>query len=188
MKGMIFIMISLKNISKIYKKEKALDNISFDIGENQIIGLVGENGAGKTAIMKIITGLIKEYEGEFQLKNNLRISKLIDCPGFYKNYDAMKNLRILGDYNNVLEEDINEIYNLFSLDDFGTKKLSQYSLGMKQRLAIAFAFLGNPYLIILDEPLNGLDPKKTIEIINIMKNIFMLLILLSQIISYTSTL
>ena len=164
-------MIQLKNISKTYSKKNALTNVNLSINKSQVIGLVGENGAGKSTLMKIIAGLIKSYAGEKKIDKKIKIGYLIDSPSFYKDYDAKTNLKFLSIYNdNITNQDIEKVYNIFKLDQFENKKFSQYSLGMKQRLGIAYAMLGNPDLLILDEPFNGIDPKMTLTIINIIKD------------------
>ncbi len=163
-------MLKLKNIKKEYSKKTVLSDVNIEINRNEIIGLVGENGVGKSTIMKIITGLIKNYSGERIISKDLKLGYLIDSPSFYSNYDAKSNLKLLSMYNpNVTDNDIDEIYNLFRLSEFGKKKFSKYSLGMKQRLGIAFSLLGSPDLLVLDEPFNGVDPKMTILIIDMLK-------------------
>ncbi|MFR4162081.1 MAG: ABC transporter ATP-binding protein [Paraclostridium sordellii] len=163
-------MIKLKNIGKMYSSKFVLENINLDIKSNTIIGLVGENGAGKSTIMKIITGLIRNYRGEKIItQNNFKIGALIDGPSFYKNYDARTNLEYLGAYNNINNCEIDYIFNLLNLNEFGNKPYSKYSLGMRQRLGIGFTLLGNPNLLVLDEPFNGLDPKQVYQIVDILK-------------------
>jgi len=164
-------MLKLKNIKKEYSKKIVLSDINMEINKGEIIGLVGENGVGKSTIMKIITGLIKNYSGERIVSRDLKLGYLIDSPSFYNNYDAKSNLKLLSMYNpNVTDDDIDKIYDLFKLSEFENKKFSKYSLGMKQRLGIAFSILGSPDLVVLDEPFNGIDPKMTILIIDILKN------------------
>ncbi|SFU68893.1 ABC-2 type transport system ATP-binding protein [Clostridium sp. DSM 8431] len=164
-------MLKLKNINKEYSKKVVLSDVNIEINANEIIGLVGENGVGKSTIMKIIAGLIKKYSGERIISKDLKLGYLIDNPSFYNNYDTKTNLRLLSMYNpNITDEDIDKIYDLFKLSEFGKKKFLNYSLGMKQRLGIALSLLGSPDLLILDEPFNGVDPKMSILIMDILKN------------------
>lgn len=162
-------MIELKNVEKVYSKKQVIKNINLRIEPNTIIGLVGENGAGKSTIMKIITGIIKRYSGERIVDENIKIGSLIEGPSFYKKYDAKTNLRYLGAYKDASSQDIDYVYNLLKLNEFGKKAYGKYSLGMKQRLGIALALLGKPSVLILDEPFNGLDPKQVIDIVSILK-------------------
>lgn len=163
-------MIQLKNIGKTYSNKFVIKDINLNIENNTIIGLVGENGAGKSTIMKIITGLIRNYNGEKIIaQDGFKIGTLIDGPSFYNNYDAKTNLKYLGAYNNLDTCEIDRIFNLFNLNEFGNKPYSKYSLGMKQRLGIAFTLLCNPNLLVLDEPFNGLDPKQVYKIVDILK-------------------
>lgn len=159
-------VLTTTGLTKKFKTQIAVDNVSMNIKKGDIYGLIGKNGAGKTTIMKMVCGLIRENSGEMKLfessnldKGRRRIGCVIEQPALYPAMTAKQNLiyysKLIGvpDYNNV-----DEILNLVGLKDTGNKKADNFSLGMKQRLSIAIALLGNPDFLILDEPINGLDP------------------------------
>ena len=168
-------IVSIEHISKEYKNFKALHDVSFMLEEGKIYGLIGQNGAGKTTIMRIICGFSYPTEGRISLfgkqkENELtrerrRIGCMIEQPGLIPNMTAKENLsyhRILRGIPNAEMED--ELLAMVGLGETGSKKSKDFSLGMKQRLGIAIALLGNPELLILDEPINGLDPIGVVEI------------------------
>ena len=156
------------NLTKKYKKFIALDNASITIKKSDIYGLIGRNGAGKTTLMKVITTLTNKTSGEFKLfdssdseltESKRRIGCLIENPAFFPNMSAYKNLKYYAIQKGIIDEkQIDEALELVNLYKDKDKKYSTYSLGMKQRLGIALAILDNPDFIILDEPINGLDP------------------------------
>ena len=162
------IVLKTNNLTKKYKDFVALDKVSIEIDKGDIYGLIGRNGAGKTTLMKIITTLTNKTSGEFTLLNHSdndltktkrRIGSLIENPAFFPNLNAYDNLKYYAIQKGITNYDqINESLKLVGLDDVKKKKFKDFSLGMKQRLGIAFAILDNPDFIILDEPINGLDP------------------------------
>ncbi|KAF2955449.1 hypothetical protein AS160_10155 [Marinitoga sp. 38H-ov] len=171
------VMIKVENLVKIYEnKKKALDNINFEINKGEIIGLVGRNGAGKTTLMKCMLGLLKFQNGNIYIKGynikdsfekiNKKIGFLLR-PAFYDHLNAYENLKIvnilLGKKNNKI---IDEVLNFVGLYDVRYKKVRSYSFGMKQRLGIARTLIVEPEILILDEPLVGLDPVGAIEMKN----------------------
>lgn len=175
-------MLEVDNVSKKYKDQVVLENISFSIKKGEIVGLVGPNGAGKTTIMSIIVGLIKNYEGNVKIdgqniKSRSKGSKkqvgcVIEAPGFYPNLTGYENLKYFGEvFGGVERVQIDEVVKLLGLESSIHKKATKYSLGMKQRLGIAQAVLGYPKLLILDEPTNGLDPNVIPTIREFIKNI-----------------
>lgn len=176
MKGNI---LELSSITKRFGKNKVLDDVSFSLKKGEILGLVGPNGAGKSTLMKIIVGLIKNHQGSVSInipnKNyineNVRIiGSTIEEPGFYSDLSGRDNLRYFSKlYNIYSEENINSIIKTVGIEDFVDKKAKTYSMGMKQRLALAQATIGQPKLLILDEPTNGLDPQIMIDIRNFLK-------------------
>lgn len=167
-------ILSTHNLTKIYGKQKAVDKVNLHIKKGDIYGLIGKNGAGKTTILRMLGGLARPSEGEFSLygyqgkevkKLQSRLGLLIEEPGIYGNLSAYENLKIKSLAMGVKDkETIQNILNLVGLDDVGKKAVKKFSLGMKQRLGIGLALVGNPDLVILDEPINGLDPQGIAEI------------------------
>ncbi len=164
-------VIETQNLVKQYKTKCAVDNISIHVKKGDIYGLIGKNGAGKTTLMKLILGLAKPTSGKIFLygeenldKERRKIGSLIEEPGLYKNCTAYENMVRFAKLYGTDAKEINDLLKLVNLADTGSKKISQFSLGMKQRLGIAIALLGNPELLILDEPINGLDPAGIKEI------------------------
>lgn len=158
-------MLQTKNLCKTFKRQKAVDNVSINIAKGKIYGLLGPNGAGKSTILKMITGMLTPTAGEIYLDGKTwdraclgEIGALIENPPIYENLSARENLKVRSLLLGVDERRIDEVLQIVSLTNAGKKKAGQFSLGMKQRLGIAMALLGNPKLLILDEPTNGLDP------------------------------
>ena len=153
------VILSLKNINKTYGKEQVLHNISFDIEQGEICGLIGENGAGKTTLMRILLGLIQADKGEIESVSQHKIGSIIESPALYPNLTGRQHLQYYKTRFG-LKTDITKMLELVHLPEPSwDRKVKNYSLGMKQRLSIAIALLDNPELIILDEPVNGLDPQ-----------------------------
>lgn len=162
-------LIETKQLTKIYGEQAAVKNINLHVKRGKIYGLLGRNGAGKTTTMKMLLGLTQPTSGEVKiwgkpLRENEkkllpRIGSLIESPGFYPNLTATENLRIFATLRGVPNRNaIKDALDLVGLPYKDKKLFSQYSLGMKQRLAIALAVMHDPELLILDEPINGLDP------------------------------
>lgn len=162
-------LIETKQLTKIYGEQAAVKNIDLHVKRGRIYGLLGRNGAGKTTTMKMLLGLTRPTSGEVKiwrktLRGNEkkllpRIGSLIESPGFYPNLTATENLRIFATLRGVPNRHaIKDALDLVGLPYKDKKLFSQYSLGMKQRLAIALAVMHDPELLILDEPINGLDP------------------------------
>ena len=163
------------NIVKDYGKTRVLDNVSIKIPKGSICGLVGRNGAGKTTLMRIITGLQEPTAGSYSifgvsnkdkkiLKVRRRMGALVDSAGLFRNLSAYDNLKL--QYINLglpSFDGIPELLKLVGLEDAGKKKAGKFSLGMRQRLGIAIALCGEPDILVLDEPVNGLDPQGIIE-------------------------
>ena len=179
-------LIEVKNIHKRYAKHHALDNVSFNIYEGRICGLIGENGAGKTTLIRIISGLIKQDSGEIVGLKGCKISSIVEAPALHLNLSAYDNLhyQLLLCGENPSHGKIEEVLNLVGLADVDPKKKAKdFSLGMRQRLAIGLAIIDSPKLLILDEPINGLDPKGIKDIRDILatlKNDFNITILISS--------
>ena len=174
-------ILSFKDISKCYSSIVALEQISFDIPENSIFGILGANGSGKSTFMKILPGLIQNWSGEifhngkFVEKNNIKLRDkfgyLIEAPTFYEYLSARKNLEILSRISPNHSLDIDYILELVNLKSRSEDKVSAYSYGMKQRLGIAQCLIHNPEILILDEPNNGLDPNGIQDMIKLIKNL-----------------
>ena len=175
------IILSMKNVTKIYNETKALDRVSIEINRGDIYGIIGNNGAGKTTIMRIISGQSFVSSGIMELfgskgddvrKQRKRLGCLIENPGFCYSMTAYENLEYFRiQFGIPGKENINRVLEEVGLRDCGKKKYKDFSLGMKQRLGIALAILNSPELLILDEPTNGLDPEGIIEIRNILINL-----------------
>lgn len=162
-------ILSVRDLKKVIGKKTLVENISFDVKQGEVFGFLGPNGAGKTTTIRMLVGLIKATEGTvsiggYSIKGNFReamrqIGSIVENPELYTYLTGWENLkqfaRMLG---NISDERIVEISKMVHLDERIHDKVKTYSLGMKQRLGIAQALLGNPKLLILDEPTNGLDP------------------------------
>mgnify|MGYP004473325503 FL=1 len=159
--------IELKNISKSFKKEKVLDNISYTFNEKRIYGIVGANGSGKSVLLKVLAGLYKASRGEvlFDGKNYQQekifphfIGAAIEYPGFINDLTGWDNLLLLAGIKKFIgKEEINEILEVVGLSKDKDKKYGTYSLGMRQKLSLAQALMEKPLIILLDEPFNGID-------------------------------
>jgi len=185
------IVLQTKELTKKYQDFVALDHVSITVAKGDIYGLIGRNGAGKTTLMKLITTLSNKTSGLFTLfgktDDNLidskrRIGCLIENPAFFPNLTAYENLKYYAIQKGIVNcEQIDEALNLVGLKDVRNKKFKTFSLGMKQRLGIAFAIMDNPDFILLDEPINGLDPigiselRDTFKRLNEEKNITILI-------------
>lgn len=159
-------VVSTENLTKIYPAKVAVNNVSIHVERGDIYGLIGKNGAGKTTLMKILLGLTFSNGGSVSLfgsSENLntsrkKIGSLIEDPGLYKNCTATENLTRFSILYGADRSKIPAILKLVGLSDAGNKKVSAFSLGMKQRLGLAIALLNDPEILVLDEPMNGLDP------------------------------
>lgn len=159
--------ITLRNVSKKIKKNIILQNINIEMKDHMIYGLVGSNGSGKTMLMRIIAGLVSYDEGKLLVNNktvkhngkiHFNMGVIIEKPEFFNDMNGLNNLILLAKLKNCIsKEDIIKAMNLVGLDPNNTKKVKEYSLGMKQRLAVAQAIMENPDVLILDEVTNALD-------------------------------
>ena len=167
-------ILKTQSLSKHFGKFAANESISVGIRKGAIYGLVGRNGAGKTTFMKMICSLSSPTSGSFELcgqsyphlgSARAKIGNLIEDPGIYANMSAYDNLKAKGKlYGGVDKEKINDIIRIVGLEKAGKKHAGKFSLGMKQRLGIALALIGDPEVLVLDEPINGLDPAGVAEI------------------------
>ena len=176
------VVLKTYNITKKYGEQLAVDNVNMTIKKGDIYGFIGQNGAGKTTLIRLITGLIHKSGGEIELlganeenelnKARTMVGSLIESPSFYTNMTARENLEVSRLVRNIPgKKCIDEVLELVGLKDVEKKKVKNFSLGMRQRLGLANALMGNPKLLILDEPINGLDPMGIVEIRELLKKI-----------------
>lgn len=167
-------ILKTNGIVKKYGNNTVLNNINMTINRGDIYGFIGKNGAGKTTFMRVVLSLTTKNQGEVSFFDNkkikevgLRVGSLIESPGLYKNATAYENLKRFSILYNADVSKIDELLEIVGLSYAAKKKVKNFSLGMKQRLGIAVALLGDPELLFLDEPINGLDPEGIKEIRNV---------------------
>jgi len=165
------IVLTIDNLTKYYGPIRALHNISFNVPEGSVFGILGPNGSGKTTLLGIIMDILKPSSGNYlwrgqagSAKMRQQIGTLLETPNFYHYLSGIRNLRIAAEIKQKGQEDIEKVLQLVNLWQRKDSKFSTYSLGMKQRLAIASTLLGNPDILVFDEPTNGLDPAGIAEI------------------------
>ena len=179
---MVEYIIETNNLSKIYYNNTVVDSINMHVEKGKIYGLLGKNGAGKTTTMCMLLNLTYPTSGEIYLfgKNSKKytneiysnIGSIIETPGFYENLTAYENLKIISKLRkDFYPQNINLVLEMVNLENSKSKKFKDFSLGMKQRLGIAAAIMHNPDLLILDEPINGLDPFGIKEIRTLLKRL-----------------
>ena len=172
-------ILSLKNLDKRFGRVHAVNNLSFDIQKGNVYGILGPNGSGKSTTLGIILNVVNKTSGEFSwFDGNLsthqalkKVGAIIERPNFYPYMTAIQNLSLICKIKDISTEKINEKLKIVNLFERRNSKFKTYSLGMKQRLAIASALLNNPEILILDEPTNGLDPQGIHEIREIIQKI-----------------
>lgn len=175
-------VLKTNNLTKSYHKVNALHDVSITLESGKIYGLIGQNGAGKTTLMRLVSGLSFPTDGSMELFGHTgekalqierkRIGCMIEYPSLAPNMTAKDNLKLHRIMRGIPNKEVeDELLKLVGLNETGKKKVKNFSLGMKQRLGIAVALLGNPELLILDEPINGLDPIGVVEIRNLLKNL-----------------
>lgn len=167
-------VLDVLNLCKSYGNHLVLDDISFSIRENEIVGFIGPNGAGKSTLMKCLCGLIHMDSGnvticghDIQSQREKALShqaSLIESPGLFFNMTAYENLEIFASLKNVSKDKLQQMADYTRIGDYLKKPVSSYSLGMKQRLALSIALLSSPQFLMLDEPMNGLDPSGVFEL------------------------
>ncbi|MBU5675501.1 ATP-binding cassette domain-containing protein [Alkaliphilus sp. MSJ-5] len=167
-------VLKTKDITKKYKNHLAVNNVNIDIKQGDIYGLIGKNGAGKTTLLRMISGLTMPSGGDIELfnetsndglnKSRMRTGCIIETPSFFPYLSATKNLEYYRIQKGIVDKKcVEDTLKMVGLEDTGKKKFKDFSLGMKQRLGLAFAIIGSPDLLILDEPINGLDPTGIVE-------------------------
>ena len=167
-------VLDVLNLCKSYGNHLVLDDISFSIRENEIVGFIGPNGAGKSTLMKCLCGLIHMDSGnvticghDIQSQREKALShqaSLIESPGLFFNMTGYENLEIFASLKNVSKDKLQQMADYTRIGDYLKKPVSSYSLGMKQRLALSVALLSSPQFLMLDEPMNGLDPSGVFEL------------------------
>lgn len=172
-------VIKLRDISKKRGQTEILNHLNMTVYQKDIYGFIGQNGAGKSTTMRIIMSLIKETQGQLELFDTLdnqinrsRIGAIIENPAFYPYMTAYENLKYYIQYKGIVEiNSIEKVLKMVGLENARKKKYKNYSLGMKQRLGLALALINHPDLLILDEPLNGLDPQGIVELREILSHL-----------------
>jgi len=164
-------ILSINNLTKNYGKIKALDNVSFEVPPKTVFGILGPNGSGKTTLLGIVMDILKATGGNYKWQGEesieamrKKIGTLLETPNFYAYLSGEDNLKIAARIKGRGEEDIEKVLTTVNLFERRKSKFNTYSLGMKQRLAIASTLLGNPDILVFDEPTNGLDPAGIAEI------------------------
>ncbi len=164
-------ILSIQNLSKNYGRIKAVDDLSFTVEKGTVYGILGPNGSGKTTTLSVITGVLHPASGSYRWFGNKpgkwerkRMGSLIEIPNFYPYLTLFQNLQIVARIKNVLEEDINRVLGITDLLRRKHSRFDTLSLGMKQRLSFASVLLGDPEVLVLDEPANGLDPEGIAEV------------------------
>lgn len=169
-------VLRTKGLTKKYGTKKVVSQVNINIKKGDIYGLIGKNGAGKTTLIRLILGLAVPNSGEIELfetgdldAQRKRVGSIVEYPSIYPNMSAFDNLEVHRKLLGIPDKSsINNVLGMIGLQDTGKKKAEKFSLGMKQRLGIAIALLGNPDFLILDEPINGLEPNGVMEIRNLL--------------------
>ena len=172
-------ILSIEDLSKKYGSVQALKNVSFEVPEGSVFGILGPNGSGKTTLLGTIMDILKPTSGTYRLFGEVpsgthrrKIGTLLETPNFYHYLSAVQNLEIAAAIKGHGHEDIPRVLEMVNLTQRKDSKFNTYSLGMKQRLAIASCLLGNPEVLVFDEPTNGLDPVGIAEIRELIKKLY----------------
>ena len=173
-------ILSINNLTKNYRSVKALNNVSFSVPAKTVFGILGPNGSGKTTLLGIVMDVIKASAGTYTWSGDRiaphdlrkKIGTLLETPNFYHYLSAEKNLQIAAKIKGRGENDIEKVLKIVNLYERKDSKFNTFSLGMKQRLAIASALLGDPEILVFDEPTNGLDPAGIAEIRELIKELY----------------
>lgn len=179
-------LVTISGLSKRYGNQLAVDQVDLQVNRGEICGLVGENGAGKTTLLRLLSGLILQTEGQIDYAGQPKVGALIESPALYPHLSAQENLYYVGKQLGMADLDtrVQEILTLVGLADVPKKKaVKNFSLGMRQRLAIGLAILDHPNFLILDEPINGLDPvgiKEVRELLKRLRDQYQMTILISS--------
>lgn len=174
-------VVVVEGLNKTYGKKKVLENVSLYVKPNEIVGFIGPNGAGKSTTMKCICNLIYPDSGKITI-NGYDLFKerekalgsqaaLIESPGLYQDMTGKENINLIAELRNISKERVKEIYDFTEIGDALDRKVSGYSMGMKQRLGLGIAIMSKPKFLILDEPTNGLDPTGIIHLRNTLQRL-----------------
>lgn len=171
-------IVSVENLCKNYGSVQALNSVTFSVPKGSVFGILGPNGSGKTTMLGIIMDILKATSGSYTLFDEVpdensrrKIGTFLETPNFYHYLSAVRNLKITAAIKERGDKDIDKVLEMVNLTERKNSKFSTYSLGMKQRLAIASCLLGDPDVLILDEPTNGLDPVGIAEIRQLIKQL-----------------
>jgi ABC-2 type transport system ATP-binding protein len=174
-------VLEVKGLNKTYGKKRVLNNVTFNVKHNEIVGFIGPNGAGKSTTMKCICNLVYPDSGEIiingydlfkERKKALESqASLIESPGLYQDMTGRENIQLIADLRGISKERIEEVCDFTELREALNRRVSGYSMGMKQRLALGIAILSKPKFLILDEPMNGLDPSGVIHLRNTLQRL-----------------
>lgn len=171
-------VLQTHNLTKRYGRITALDNLNLTIEKGNVYGLLGPNGSGKTTTLGIILGILAQdsgtyewFDGQYGDKHRMKIGAILETPNFYPNKNAEQNLDIIAQIKRIDQKNFDEVLQMVDLYDRKSTKFMGYSLGMKQRLAIAATMIGDPEVVIFDEPTNGLDPQGIAEVRNILQRV-----------------
>ena len=171
-------ILDIQNLSKSYGNIKAVNNLNIKVERGNILGILGPNGSGKTTTLGIILSILKSdsgtyewFEGEYGNNPRKHIGAILETPNFYPYKSGIDNLKIIADIKGIKNFDFDNVMKLVNLEQRKRSKFRTYSLGMKQRLAIAATMIGDPKVVIFDEPTNGLDPQGIAEVRNILKRV-----------------
>lgn len=175
-------IIKTNSLTKTYGEQVCVNNLNMSVPENRVYGFLGPNGAGKSTTLKMLLGLVRPTKGEIDIfgkrvnsKNRIdilrNVGSLIESPSYYGHLTAKENLKIFATLLDVPQKNIDKVLEIVRLDKQQSKKVSKFSLGMKQRLGFASALLSFPKLLILDEPTNGLDPAGIQEMRELIKSL-----------------
>jgi len=171
-------VLSVQNLTKFYGSIQALKGVSFEVSKGSVFGILGPNGSGKTTLLGIVVDVLKPTSGTYQFfgresdaSMRKEIGTLLETPNFYHYLSGERNLRIAAEIKQKGQDQVDEVLKKVNLYQRRNSKFSTYSLGMKQRLAIASALLGNPDVLVFDEPTNGLDPVGIAEIRELIKQL-----------------
>lgn len=172
-------ILAVQNLSKNYGSLQALKNVSFEVPKGCVFGILGPNGSGKTTLLGIVMDVLKATSGQYSLfdetpsaKHRKQMGTLLETPNFYHYLSAIDNLRIAAAIKGHDESDIERVLEVVNLTERMNSRFNTFSLGMKQRLALAACLLGNPDVLVFDEPTNGLDPVGIAEIRELIKRLY----------------